>query len=59
MTPVSLACILFSFATFLVGIAVLAIDPRVIDVADLPVDITGFLLFAQPLAADSSLGRTK
>jgi hypothetical protein len=55
MVPVSLAYILFALAAFLGGIAVLAIDPRVVDMADLPADISGFCLFAQPLAADSTM----
>jgi hypothetical protein len=55
MVLVSLAGILFAFSAFLGWIAFLTIDPRVIDMADLPADISGFCLLAQPLAADSAM----
>ena len=48
-------CLLLPFAAFLGIIAVRAIDPSIVDVADLPADITGFRLFAQSLAAPNAM----
>jgi hypothetical protein len=51
----SLPRFLAAFTAVFGMIAILAIDPRVVDMADLPSDSSGFRLLAQSLAADTAM----
>ena len=55
MALVSGAGALLVLGAFLGHEAGRAVDPRVIDVAELPLDLAGGCLLAQPLAADPAM----